>query len=148
MLTFAQFYLSQLQMYFINLEMYYDEKWITIHLKINGFFFSIYIFCCFAALSMPLILIAWDFVSMYFSHSQKGKKYLFCNWVMWWADIYNHLQPSFFQARMTWYSNLVRNILQLLWLQEEVQLKCHVKMKTYLRKKMHQILTRTLYEVS
>ena len=46
------------------------------------------------------------------------------------------------------YSNLVRNILQLLLVQEEVQLKCHVKMKTYLRKKMHQILMRTLYEVS
>ena len=38
--------------------------------------------------------------------------------------------------------------LQLLWLQEEVQLKFHVKMKTYPTKKMHQILMRTLYEVS
>ena len=36
-------------------------------------FFSIYIFCSFVALSMPLILVAWDFMSIYPSHSQKGK---------------------------------------------------------------------------
>ena len=60
-------------------------------------FFTIYIFCSFLTFSMPLILIACDFVSMYPSHSQKRKKYLFCHWVICWANVYYHLQPSFFR---------------------------------------------------
>ena len=40
-------------------------------------FFTIYIFCSFPTFSMPLILIACDFVSMYPSHSQKGKNIYF-----------------------------------------------------------------------
>ena len=40
-------------------------------------FFTIYIFCSFPTFIMPLILIACDFVSMYPSHSQKGKNIYF-----------------------------------------------------------------------
>ena len=64
--------------------------------------------------------VYWPFVTIFFSGQDNFKKQLFGRSIF----------------------------LQLLWLQEEVQLKFHVKKKTYLTKKMYQILMRTLYEVS
>ena len=71
---FCPSYFSQLGMSLVNLEIYCNEKRITVHLNINACFLQyIYIFCSFTALNMLLILIACDFVSMYPSHSQRGK---------------------------------------------------------------------------
>ena len=87
-----------------------------------------------------------DFVSVYPSHSQpKGKTHLFCYWIICWTDIYHHLQPSFFRPGEPKTATFGRGIfLQLQWLQQEVRLKFHLKMKTYLKRKMHQSLMRTL----
>ena len=57
-------------------------------------FFTIYIFCSFLTFSMPLILIACDFVSMYPSHSQKGKNIYFATGLyveLMFRTIFNHL---------------------------------------------------------
>ena len=89
-------YLSQLRMYFINLEKFYYEKWIAVHLKITMLVF----FCSFVTSSMPLILNGYDFVYASLSISER-KKYFFCNRVICWTSVYYHLQPSFFQARIT-----------------------------------------------
>ena len=145
MLMFNQFISVNLGMYFINLEIYHNEKWITVHSKINACSLQyIYIFCSFSALIIPLIVIACDFVFMY--PSPKGKKTFILGNILSWcllpfATILSSGQDNLKQQ-------LCKKNLQLLWLQEEVQLKCHLKMKTYLTKKMHQILMRTLYEVS
>ena len=66
------------------------------------------------------------------------------------SDVYWPFVTIFFSGKDNFKKQLFgRSIfLQLLWLQEEVQLKFHVKKKTYLTKKMYQILMRTLYEVS
>ena len=143
---FCPIYFSQLGMSFVNLEIYCNEKWITVHLNINACLLQyIYIFCSF----MLLILISCDFVSMYSSHSQKGKKYLVYNWVICWAK-FLPFATYFFPGQDDLKQQLfVRSIpLQLLWLKKKVQLRFHLKMKTYLTKKMLQILMRTLYEVS
>ena len=102
------------------------------------------IFCSFTALNMLLILIACDFVSMYPSHSQKGKNVYFATGnFLPFATIFfsgqDDLKQQLFERSIP---------LQLLWLKKEVQLRFHLKMKTYLTKKMLQILMRTLYEVS
>ena len=60
-------------MYFINLEKFYYEKLIAVHLKITMFVF----FCSFVTSSMPLILNGYDFVSMHPSQSQNGKNISF-----------------------------------------------------------------------
>ena len=79
-------------------------------------------------------------MSIYLSHSQNGKIIILqlANMLSWRLLLFATI---FFQARITWNKILVR-VLQLLWLQEEVQLK------TYLTKKMQQILMTLYYEVS
>ena len=107
-------------------------------------FFSIYIFCSFTALNMLLILIACDFVSMYPSHSQKGKNVYFATGnFLPFATIFfsgqDDLKQQLFERSIP---------LQLLWQKKEVQLRFHLKMKTYLTQRMLQVLMTTLYKVS
>ena len=119
-------------------------------------FFSICIFCSFASLISylysininGLVILCLKSVSLPCS---EGRKYLFCSWVII-VELRCLLTiwTIFFSGQDNFKKQLFgRSIfLQLLWLQEEVQLKFHVKKKTYLTKKMYQILMRTLYEVS
>ena len=109
-------------------------------------FFNICIFCSFASLISylysininGLVILCLKSVSLPCSEGRK------CSYVYWpFVTIFFSGQDNFKKQLFG------RSIfLQLLWLQEEVQLKFHVKKKTYLTKKMYQILMRTLYEVS
>ena len=69
---FCPSYFSQLGMSLVNLEIYCNEKRITVHLNINACFLQ-YIYLLFFYCFMLLILISCDYVSMYPSHSQRGK---------------------------------------------------------------------------
>ena len=146
---FCPIYFSQLGMSFVNLEIYCNVKWITVHLNINAcllqYIYLLFFYCFKYVININYL---WFCVYVFLPFSE-GKKYLVYNWVICWTK-FLPFATIFFPGQDDLKQQLfVRSIpLQLLWLKKEVQLRFHLKMKTYLTKKMLQILMRTLYEVS
>ena len=102
MLIFAQFIsVNCIGMSLVNLEIYCNEKWITVYLNINACFlqyiYLLFFYCFKYAININCLWFC-VYVSLPFS---EGKKYLVYNWVINVELIFYHLQPSFFQARMT-----------------------------------------------
>ena len=84
-------------MSFVNLEIYCNEKWITVHLNINASFlqyiYLLFFYCFQYAININFLRFC-VYVSLPFL---EGKKYLVYNWVICWADFLPFAISFFFR---------------------------------------------------
>ena len=94
---FCPIYFSLLGMSFVNLEIYCNEKWITVHLNINACFlqyiYLLFFYCFKYAININCLWFC-VYVSLPFS---EGKKYLVYNWVICWANFLPFATTFFFR---------------------------------------------------
>ena len=98
MLIFAQFIsVNCIGMSLVNLEIYCNEKWITVYLNINACFlqyiYLLFFYCFKYAININCLWFC-VYVSLPFSG---GEKYLVYNWVICWANFLPFATIFFFR---------------------------------------------------